>query len=176
MLFSDSPDTGGFNLVGPSLIGRELWVGLVCILWSSWILVLLYAIVKLYYGRVSWKWLYPPAFIAVMLSFSESLGLSSMARRTAMHIYFEPLILLITLIMVGRYIAQRVSKGEELDFLSCVVLTTACMFMIRLLLMLDHRMMLSRPQSHVLFFFYMGVVISSYFLLPRMRAWMRRLS
>jgi hypothetical protein len=119
-------------------------------------------------------WKYIPAAAFVLLSNLEVLGFDLMTRRMAMYIIFAPFLLLVTMVIIGRYIARQILNGEPMDFLCHVVAITVFMFAVRLLLMMDKSMILGQKASHALFFFYMAVIIGAYFAVPRLRAWIRR--
>ncbi len=167
----DCRANGGLEIITPSLIGRTAWVGIVASLWISWFIALLVFILRLYRGKIPLLCLVVTAAISALVANAEALGASTMTRRLLMHAVAEPVLIVATLYYSGRYIARQVATGGRIDFLASAVILTTFMLAIRLLLLLDKRLLLERWQSHVLFYFYMSVVVAMYFFIPRLRRW-----
>lgn len=172
MLLASPSSAGGFNLLGPSLIGQKQWVFIACIAWMGWFVIPILAGCKLALGRVPWWCTVSLVMFCIGLSGSEYMGLTGLQRRFVMHVVWEPIMLVIALVLVACYVYKAVRAGEHIDFLSFAVAATAMMLLLKLALILDSIGMLSRWQSHTFFYLYMTTVVGFYFGQKRLRRWM----
>jgi hypothetical protein len=171
MLLFSPPHTGGYDFLNSKHIGRELWVPMICVAWLSWFVAPFFAAVKLQRGRVPWAYLVPVIAIALLLSFSESLGLSTAARRIAMHAVFEPALLVLAVYFLTRYTIAHIKAGEDINFLCFAVLWMSLMLGLKLLLMLDHNFLLKRWPAHYFYYVFMLITVGYYIYDIKAKPW-----
>jgi hypothetical protein len=174
MWLGGDPSIGGLNILTQDLLGRDLWIAWICIFWFSWILAPLYAALKIARDRVGWGWISVTAGAAVLLSVSESLGLSSTERRFLMHRLFEPVLLLAAILVVVRASVSKIRDGEMPDYFALVVVATATLLLVRLTWLYDGGLLLQRVGARVLYFVYMFAIIVTHHYDERIRRWIFR--
>lgn len=165
---------GGLELVPLYVTHHDVWIAAAVAMWLSWFAAPALTAVKLWRGRVDWRWWVGILVPLLALSLSEMLGASTTLRRQLMHYLYEPAVLLVTAYCLAMYIATKVRRGEFLDFLSFAVAWTAVLLGLKILLLLDRQFRYSRLPSRAFFFIYAVLMVTVYLGWPRMRRWLSR--
>lgn len=127
---------GGFALLGPT--SGPWWVFVAAAAWLAWFVAPPLAAVRLWFGRAPW-WLSALLVLAAtVLAAAEMLGASQALRRGLMHVAFEPICIVVSLVFVGRYTARIVKNGcsKGIDYLAFSVRITAMMLLLKIGLIL----------------------------------------
>ena len=167
-----TPDIGGLHLIRREHMGHDLWTLWVCALWFSWFLAPLFVALRLAHGRVSRCWIAAAVTVAVLLSASESLGLTPYQRRFLMHRMYEPALLSCAAWFVIRGSVAKIRKGELPRFLAYAVLASVTLLSIRLVWLYTLDLELRRVAARGLYFTYIGGVMLVYRYRSRIKRWM----
>jgi hypothetical protein len=174
MWMGSSTAVGGLNLFTPNLVGRQPYVIGLCLVWCSWFCIPLFTARKLAHNRVGWRWVVVTVAIAVLVSASESLGLTPYQRRFLMHRLTEPAFLIVALWILVRHSVPKIRKGKAPSFLAFVVMASSVVLLIRLALLYSGKLELQRVGAVALYATYILAVVTLYFYDERIRRWMER--
>lgn len=166
------PTSGGLGLITPALIGRDAWIGAQCMSWICWFVAPLFASMRLRYRVLPRMPIVIVVFIALLLSWSESFGISTEWRRLTMHLIYEPLVLIAAAAMLAAHVSSRVREGGSIDFLVFAVLWTSLLLGLKTLMLLDEQYLLMRWPAHAFFYIYYVTTVTTYWLTPRFKRWL----
>jgi hypothetical protein len=172
MLFVSPARVGGFGFFNIQSFGWEVWVFIACLFWLSWFVIPIWCACKLLYGKIHWLYLWPLLILCIVLSGSETLGLSTVKRRFIMHVLVEPTMLILSMVLIVKYVARQIHYGERIDFLSYSVAITSMMLLLKLGLLFNGSGLLKRWQSHTFYFLFMATVVLAYFGHKRLLRWL----
>ncbi len=170
-IISPSRD-GGLNLLGPGVLGYPTWIAVVSVLWMSWSIAPLFAVLRVHKGRVHPAWIVATVSACALIAISESFGLSCHARRFLMSMVFAPVVLVTALAYIGVYLAKTIGRGGRIEFLVFAAMFAALLLLVKLVMLMTPALLLKRWQSHVVYYFFMTTNMLAYFGIPRLRRWL----
>lgn len=170
--FMSPTEDGGIGLITFNNLEYQVWIFLVSILWLTWFVVPVWCACKLLYERIPFWYLWSLIVLCLFLSGSEYLGLTTHQRRFAMHAIAEPIMLIVALGLIAKYLFKQIKECGSIDYLSYAVALTSMMLLLKLGLLFSGDGLLKRWQSHTFYYLFFATIILSYRGHERLKSWL----